>query len=69
MEIRKKEGEAASSLVYRFNKRVQQSGIIKEVKKRRFKKRVESKIKKRISAIYKNTKLKEVQKLRKLGKI
>ncbi|OGZ02640.1 MAG: hypothetical protein A2430_02210 [Candidatus Liptonbacteria bacterium RIFOXYC1_FULL_36_8] len=69
MEIRKKEGEAASSLVYRFNKRVQQSGIIKEVKKRRFKKRAESKIKKRISAIYKNTKLKEVQKLRKLGKI
>ena len=69
MEVRKKEGEAASSLVYRFNKRVQQSGIIKEVKKRRFKKRAESKIKKRISAIYKNTKLKEVQKLRKLGKI
>jgi len=69
MEVKRKEGEAASSLVYRFNKRVQQSGLMKEVKKRRFNKRAVSKIKKRISAIYKDVKMKEVQKLRKLGKV
>ncbi len=69
MEVRKKEGEAASSLIFRFNKRMQQSGILKETKKRRFTDRPKSKIKRRQSAIYKYHKMENIIRLRKLGKI
>ena len=69
MEVRKKEGEATTSLMYRFNKKVRQSGILKEVKGRRFKKREENKTRRKKSALYKSAKQEEVKRLKKLGKI
>jgi len=69
MEIKRNEGESIPSLIYRFNRRMQQSGILKEVKKRRFYDRAESKIKRRDSAMYKSAKALEVIRLKKLGKI
>ena len=65
--IKKKEGESAGSLIFRFGKKVQQSGIIQEVKKRRFKKRNENKRSKRIAALYKARKKADIDKKKKLG--
>lgn len=69
MEVIRKEGEAASSLVYRFTKRVQHSGLLKEAKKRRFYNRPQSRIKRKLSAIYKDKREKEMKRLKKMGKI
>lgn len=69
VEIRKKEGESAGTLIYRFTKKVQQSGIVKEAKRRRFTHRYQSRIKRRLSAIHRAKKAKEVEKMKKLGLI
>lgn len=69
MEIKKKEGEQATSLIFRFNKKVQQSGLMKESKKRKYRDRPVSKTKRRQSAIYRAERAEQVKKLKKLGKI
>lgn len=69
MEIKRREGEPTNTFLYRFGKRVRQSGILREVKKRRFKKRPVSKHKKRLSAIHRFKKQKEMEKMKKLGLI
>lgn len=68
MEIRKRKNESVGTFLYRFNKRVQQSGVLKEVRKRRFAARTENKRKRRISAIYRVKKNQEIKKLRKIGR-
>ncbi|MEK7147051.1 MAG: 30S ribosomal protein S21 [Patescibacteria group bacterium] len=67
MEIRKKEGENLNSLLYRFNKKMQHSGILKEAKKRRFYKRVINRRKIKMSALYRLARMKEIQKAKKTG--
>lgn len=69
MEIRKKEKESVAGLLYRFNLKMKQSGILREAKKRRFHQRPVNRRKKRISAIYREAKKKEMEKARKLGEI
>lgn len=67
IEVRKKEGESASGLMYRFTKKVQQSGVLKEAKKRRFHKRGMSGLKRKLSAIHRDAKKKEMERMKKLG--
>ncbi len=67
LEIRKKEGESVGSFLYRFGKRVKQSGILKEVKKRRFKGRVVNRRKVRLAALYRKDKQAEIARLKKYG--
>lgn len=67
MYVRKKEGETTGSFLYRFSKKVQQSGILREVKKRKFHHRVTSRIKRKQAAIYRDAKTKETAKNKKLG--
>ncbi len=67
VEVRKKEGESASSLLYRFTKKVQQSGVLKEAKKRRFHKRAVSGLKRKLSALHRVEKKVEMDRMRKLG--
>jgi ribosomal protein S21 len=67
MEVKKREGESAGSLIYRFNKKTQRSGILKEARKRRFKDRPISRTKRRLSAIHKSIKKQEFEKARKMG--
>lgn len=67
MEIRKKEGEATGSLIFRFIKKVQQTGVLREAKKRRFHGRPINRLKRRLSALHREVKKKEVEKARKLG--
>ena len=67
MELRKKEGENLSGLLYRFNKKMQHSGILKEAKKRRFYKRVINRGKIKAAALYRLARMKEIQKAKKTG--
>lgn len=65
MEMKRREGESASAFLYRFTKKVRQSGILLESKKRRFRTRPASKLKKRLSALYRAEKTKEALRARK----
>ena len=65
--MRKKEGESPNSLIFRFTKKVQQSGVLREVKNRRFTKRAKSKLKRKVSALHKRDKRAAREKARKLG--
>lgn len=67
--VKKRENEPINSLIYRFNKRTRQSGVVKEVRKRRFRERPQNKIAKRKSTLYRLEKKQEVDKKRKLGQL
>lgn len=67
ISIKKRDGESASSLIYRFSKRVQQSGVLKEARARRFNKRVANKRGRRVSALERERKQAEIKQKRKLG--
>jgi len=67
LEIRKKEGETAGAFFFRFNKRVKNSGILKESKKRRFTQRPLNKIKRKLGALYRFQKREELLQERKYG--
>jgi len=67
IEIRKKEGESGSALLYNFTRRVKRSGILKEVRARRFRTRPVSRIKRKLSAIHRESKRVDLERQRKLG--
>ncbi|MBN2197992.1 30S ribosomal protein S21 [Candidatus Wolfebacteria bacterium] len=67
MEVKRREGESISAFLYRFSKKIQQSGILREAKKRRFRDRPVSKLKKRQSALHREKRKKEVEKAKKMG--
>ncbi len=67
IEIKRKENESASSMIYRFTRKIQQSGVLKEAKKRRFYSRGQSRLKRKMSAIHREERRVEVQKQKKLG--
>lgn len=68
IEVRKKEKETSESLIRRFTRRVQQSGVLMRARKSRFRTEEKSKIEKRQEALYKEKIRKEIDKLKKLGK-
>lgn len=67
IEVRKREGESPTSLLFNFTKRVKRSGVLKEVRARKFHDRPQSRIKRRQSAIHRDTKRAEVERQKKLG--
>lgn len=67
LEVKKREGETPASFLFRFNKRVQRSGLVKEVRKRQFHNRSANKTKRRSAALYRNTKQRSIAKERKYG--
>ncbi len=67
IKVRKREGESVNTLLYRFNKRVQQSGLVREVRKRQFRKRAENRTKRKNSALYRRDKEVTLSHERKLG--
>jgi ribosomal protein S21 len=68
MKIQKQQRETSQSLVYRFTKAVQKSGVLIEARKRKFAKREKSENLKQRAALVREEKKKEFQKLKKLGK-
>lgn len=67
IKVKKREGETNQALVFRFTKRIKQSGVLAEARKRQFKDREPNKRKKRLSAIYRFKKTKEYERMKKLG--
>jgi ribosomal protein S21 len=67
IETKKKEGESVSALFFRFSRRVKRSGILKEAKSRRFHDRPTSRVKRRISAIHREGKKREIERMKKAG--
>ena len=67
INAKRRDGESANSLIYRFTKRVQQSGVLREARARRFNKRVANKRGRRVSALHREKKQAEVRRLKKLG--
>jgi ribosomal protein S21 len=67
VEVRKKEGESGASLLYRFSKKIKQSGVLREAKKRRFSKRPVTKRQRRLSALHREQKRKKFEQAKKLG--
>lgn len=69
LEVKKKEHESVDSLLRRFHRKVQQSGLLIEAKKIRFYERPKNKRRRRDDAIRRTGIRKERDVLRKLGKL
>lgn len=69
IEVRKNPNENNASVLRRFSRRVQESGIIRRVKGSRYNERKESRIKVKKSALRRIGRRLEIEKLKKLGKI
>lgn len=68
IEVKKKDRETSESLIRRFSRRVQQSGVLVQARRSRF--RVEEKSKRQVrqGAMYKAKVKKLVDRLKKMGK-
>ncbi len=67
LRIQNREGESPMSLLYRFTKKVQHSGVLKEARNRRTRKRVMNKNKRRLSALHREQKSAKVEHQKKMG--
>ncbi|MFA5962007.1 MAG: hypothetical protein WC848_04975 [Parcubacteria group bacterium] len=68
IEVKKKERESPESLIRRFSRRIQQSGVLMRARKVRFRQDEKSKRELRAGAMYKVKVRKVVNKLKKMGK-
>lgn len=69
VEVRKNNNETSSSLIRRFTKRVQGSGILRAARARRYKEREKSEYVKRKFTLQRLERTKAYEELKKLGKI
>ncbi len=67
IEVRKREGESPANTLFNFTKRVKRSGILKEIRARKFHERATSRTKRRLSAIHREARKAEVDRMKKLG--
>ncbi|MFA6184368.1 MAG: hypothetical protein WC682_04695 [Parcubacteria group bacterium] len=68
IQVRKKDRESSESLIRRFSRRIQQSGVLMQARKSRFQSAKKTKIKQRKEAMYKVKIRKEIDKLKKLDR-
>ncbi|MFA5095249.1 MAG: hypothetical protein WC447_01115 [Candidatus Paceibacterota bacterium] len=69
IEVNKNGNENNASILRRFSRRIQESNIIQKVKGSRFNKRKESKLKVKKGTLKHLERRREIEKLRKLGKV
>ncbi len=69
IEVRKKDGDSPNAILYNFTRRVKRSGILKEVRSRKYHDRPMSRIKRRASAIHREEKRADIERQKKLGLI
>lgn len=69
IEVKKNPNENNSSILRRFSRRMQESGIVRKVKGARYNIRKESKLKVKRSALKRMARRKEIEHLKKLGKM
>jgi ribosomal protein S21 len=68
IQVKRKDRETAEGLIRRFSRRVQQSGVLRRVRKLRFRQGEKSKDERRNEALYKVKIRKEIDRLKKMGK-
>ena len=68
IQVKKKEKESSESLIRRFSRRVQQSGVLVRARRVRFRAEEKSKRELRDGAMYKEKVRKVVNRLKKMGK-
>ena len=69
VEVIKSNNETPASLIRRFTKRVQESGVVRRAKSLRYNERSKSAYKKKAGALKRIANRKEKDKLRRLGKL
>lgn len=69
IEVKRKDNESTGSLLRRFSKRIQQSGLLLQARSSRFKDKDQSRTERRKSALRRNKVVAEKEKLRKMGKL
>ncbi len=69
IEVKKKDNESIGSLLRRFSKKVQQSGLLLQARSSRFKDKNLSRTERRKTALRRNEITTEKEKLRKFGKL
>ena len=69
LEVKKQERESSQSLIRRFYRRVQKSGILHRARKNRFRKREKSEQMKKRAALRREEMKRKYEKLRKLGEL
>ncbi len=69
IEVKKNPNENNSSILRRFSRRIQESGIVRKVKGARYNERKESKLKVKKSALKRMARRIEIEHLKKLGKM
>ena len=69
IEVKKNPNENNNSVLRRFSRKIQESGIIHKVKGARYNERKESKLKVKAGALKRMVKRKHIEKMRKLGKM
>ena len=65
--IKRDEKESDESLIRRFSRKIQQSGVLREVRSGRFLTKKKSKDRLRADALYRNRMRKEIEHLKKMG--
>jgi len=68
IEVKRKDRETPESLIRRFSRRIQQSGVLSRARKVRFRQEEKSKTELRAGAMYKVKVRKVVNRLKKIGK-
>jgi len=69
IEVKKNPNENNTSILRRFSRRIRESGVIQKVKGNRYNERKESKLKVKKGTLKRLTRRKEIEKLKKLGKM
>jgi len=67
INLKKKDGESNSSLIYRFTKKVMQSGVIRQAKGNRYYDRNVNRNKRRISALQRGKRKEEIKRAKRMG--
>lgn len=69
LEVKKQNKETTQNLIRRFSRRIQQSGILHQARKIRFRERKKSEQMKKKAALKREELKKEYERLKKLGEI
>ncbi|MDI6882958.1 MAG: 30S ribosomal protein S21 [Patescibacteria group bacterium] len=69
LRVQKQNRESSQNVIRRFSQKIRQSGILLEVRKRQFKGKKKSEQLKKRSALRREEKKREYEKLKKLGKL
>ncbi len=69
VEVKRRDNESVGSLLRRFTRKIQRSGILIDIRSKQYRDRPKSEFKKRREALRRIAWQKEMARLRKLGKI